>query len=121
MGRLLAPERLLGYYCIDCALHERLVLVQKKTMCIVSTADQSSLSPVGNIDQTFRGNLKTISAIATPSCASQDTPPLRKRSRSDSELGPSSDQQVTFAQLTQHNSETDCWLAVKGKVDDLLP
>ena len=85
-------------------------------MCIVAPGDRSSLSPVGNIDQTFRGNLATTLATATPSCVSQNPPCLRKRSRSDGEFSPTSDQGVTLAQLAEHNSEDDCWLAVKGKV-----
>ncbi len=98
----------------DCKRTSR---VCKKSMCIVSSAsDRSSLSPVGDIDQTFRGNLETTSAITTPSCTSQDPPPLRKRSRSDGELSPNSDQRISTAQLAQHSSEDDCWLVVKGKV-----
>ena len=89
-------------------------------MCIVCTpsTDRSSLAPVGNIDQTFRGNLVTTDAVATSSYAQQDLIPLRNRSRSDGALAasPNGDQQVTSAQLAQHSTEDDCWLVVKGKV-----
>ena len=85
-------------------------------MCVVLTADQSPLSPVSDIHQTFRGNLQTTSAKATTSAVLDTPSALRKRSRSDSELRPNSDQRVTSAELARHNSEQDCWLAVKGKV-----
>ena len=89
-------------------------------MCIVCppSTDRSSLAPVGNIDQTFRGNLVTTDAVATSSYAQQESIPLRNRSRSDGALaaGPNGDQQVTSAQLAQHCTEDDCWLIVKGKV-----
>ncbi|DBA86007.1 TPA: hypothetical protein ACH3X1_005538 [Trebouxia sp. C0004] len=92
-------------------------------MCIVCppSTDRSSLAPVGNIDQTFRGNLVTTDAVATSSYAQQDSVPLRNRSRSDGALAaiPNGDQQVTSAQLAQHSTEDDCWLVVKGKVYDV--
>lgn len=85
-------------------------------MCIVSTADQSSLSPVSDIHQTFRGNLEATSDSATTSAVSVTASALKRRSRSDSELSPNSDQRITFAELALHNSEDNCWLAIKGKV-----
>ena len=85
-------------------------------MCVVSTADQSSLSPASDIHQTFRGNLQPTSDKATTSAVLDTSSALKKRSRSDSELRPSSDQRITSAELAQHNSEDNCWLAVKGKV-----
>ena len=43
---------------------------------------------------------------------------LSRRSKSDGELRPPGDQRVTSAQLAQHNTEDDCWMAIKGKVND---
>ena len=88
-------------------------------MCIVPPpADRSSLAAIGNLHQTFRGNLLTDTAIATSSGAKQGVLSARNRSRSDGALiaSPDSDQQVTSAQLAQHSTEDDCWLVVKGKV-----
>lgn len=88
-----------------------------QSMCVVLIADQSS--HVSDIHQTFRGNLQTSSDEATTSAVLIEPAALRKRSRSDSELRRNSDQPVTSAELARHNSEDDCWLAVKGKVYDV--
>ena len=39
---------------------------------------------------------------------------LNRRVKSDGDIA--SDQRVTSAQLAQHNTEDDCWMAIKGKV-----
>ena len=85
-------------------------------MYVGLTADQSSLSSASDIHQTFRGNLQPTSDEATTSAALDTSFALKTRSRSDSELRPNSDQRVTSAELSQHSSEDNCWLAVKGKV-----
>ena len=89
-------------------------------MCIVPpSTDRSSLTAVGNLDQTFRDSLLTDTAIANSSGAKQGVLSARNRSRSAGALvaSPNSDQQVTSAQLAQHSTEDDCWLVVKGKVN----
>ena len=95
---------------------------RQEAMCTPSSIpskDQSCVEPASDINETFRGNLDTSTAMPSSSQPCATSRNLTQRSRSDGHLSPGSDQQITFAQLALHNSESHCWLAVKGKVSDL--
>lgn len=79
-------------------------------------ADHSCAMSASEDDQTLRCSLYVSSGNASSSNPQTIHASLTRRSRSAGDISPGSDQHITFAQLARHNTESDCWLAVKGKV-----
>ena len=86
-------------------------------MCQVVSDDQHSTHDASAAIKVQQANYIAPEETTFTSNRSSVQCGLSRRSKSDGELRPASDQQVTSAQLAQHNTEDDCWMAIKGKVN----